>query len=66
MTVVCNHPSVLTVEWRGVEADGRGALSVSQLPNRLTAAHLRLPAAALEEAAECPEFKCRRFVFLFS
>ena len=65
MTVVANSPRLITVEWRGLDADGRGGLDISELPNRLTRRHLEQVAAALLEAADHPDLPLKSFVFLF-
>jgi hypothetical protein len=65
MTVTANHPRIITVEWSGVEADGKGTLDITQLPNRLTAEHLEQLAAALYEASETPRLRFKHFVLLF-
>ena len=65
MTVIANHPSIITVQWRGLDADGRGALDISELPNRLTRAALGAARGCLAGGCGASAAEFKHFVFLF-
>jgi hypothetical protein len=64
MTIVAEHPLILTVDWSGLR-HGRGTLSITQLPKQLTAEQLSQLANALQEAADYVLLPYKQFVLLF-